>query len=189
MALALAGRPSTPGGTSLVGRFCPARTTLIRAGERPPTQAWARNDRQRPEDMAAKWHTLGFVVEQGGQFVEGSERCDTSFIQLLTPNLVFQDVPHGPDGHGRARRRSPCPSRSCPPAVVRCVTLEVLSGNGAEPPPPHTSRDSDGSPWDPLVWQRSGDDRRDYWVILRGPGAVGEVRERPADGQPPSPAG
>ena len=78
-------------------------------------QAWARTIGSG-EDMAAKWHTLGFVVEQGGQFVE-VERCDTSFIQLLTPNLVFQDVPQGPMGMARK--------------TALAVSFEVMSTGGA----------------------------------------------------------
>jgi hypothetical protein len=49
------------------------------------------------EDMVAKWHTLGFVVQQGAQHVE-VERCDTASITLLTPHLNFIDIPQGPMG-------------------------------------------------------------------------------------------
>jgi L-lysine epsilon oxidase-like protein/von Willebrand factor type A domain-containing protein len=62
-------------------------------------QAWDRTIGSA-ENMVAKWHTLGFVLEQGGDFFE-VERCDTSFIQLLTPHLAFQDVPQGPMGMSR----------------------------------------------------------------------------------------
>ena len=48
-------------------------------------------------DMVAKWHTLGFVVQQGTQKVE-VERCDTASITLLTPHLNFIDIPQGPMG-------------------------------------------------------------------------------------------
>jgi hypothetical protein len=52
------------------------------------------------EEMVDKWHTLGFVVQQGNTFVE-VDRCDTTFITLLTLSLNFQDVPQGPVGLSR----------------------------------------------------------------------------------------
>jgi hypothetical protein len=57
---------------------------------------WAR-DVNSYEDMIAKWHTLGFVVQQGTQHVE-VERCDSASITLLTPHLNFIDIPQGPMG-------------------------------------------------------------------------------------------
>lgn len=57
---------------------------------------WAR-DIGSYADMIAKWHTLGFVVQQGAQHVE-VERCDTASITLLTPQLNFIDIPQGPMG-------------------------------------------------------------------------------------------
>ena len=51
-------------------------------------------------DMVAEWHTLGFVVEQGGAYVE-VDRCDSTYINLLTPSLNFADVPQGPGGMTR----------------------------------------------------------------------------------------
>lgn len=48
-------------------------------------------------DMVLKWHTLGFVVQQGAQKVE-VDRCDTASIMLLTPYLNFIDIPQGPMG-------------------------------------------------------------------------------------------
>jgi hypothetical protein len=46
-------------------------------------------------DMVSKWHTLGFIVQQGSEHVE-VERCDTASITLLTPALNFLDIPQGP---------------------------------------------------------------------------------------------
>jgi hypothetical protein len=51
-------------------------------------------------DMVARWHTLGFVLEQGTQYVEVG-RCDTPSIVLLTTALHFSDVPQGPNGASR----------------------------------------------------------------------------------------
>ena len=59
-------------------------------------ESWAR-DIGSYADMIAKWHTLGFVVQQGAQHVE-VERCDTASITLLTPHLNFIDIPQGPMG-------------------------------------------------------------------------------------------
>jgi hypothetical protein len=52
------------------------------------------------QDMTQQWHTLGFVVRQGNKYVE-VDRCDGTFITLLTPTLNFQDVPQGPMGMSR----------------------------------------------------------------------------------------
>ncbi len=60
---------------------------------------WARGVGSM-EDMVTLWHTLGFVVKQGDEYVE-VDRCDASFITLITPSLVFQDVPQGPMGMAR----------------------------------------------------------------------------------------
>ena len=51
-------------------------------------------------DMVNKWSTLGFVVDQGADYRE-VERCDSPFINLLTPILNFKDVPQGPTGMSR----------------------------------------------------------------------------------------
>lgn len=59
-------------------------------------QDWTRNIGNW-EEMIAKWHTLGFIVQQGAEHVE-VERCDTASITLLTPHLDFADVPQGPMG-------------------------------------------------------------------------------------------
>ena len=59
-------------------------------------ESWSR-DIGSYEDMITKWHTLGFVVQQGAQHVE-VERCDTASITLLTPELDFVDIPQGPMG-------------------------------------------------------------------------------------------
>jgi L-Lysine epsilon oxidase N-terminal/L-lysine epsilon oxidase C-terminal domain/von Willebrand factor type A domain len=62
-------------------------------------QDWARGVGSA-DDMVTLWSTLGFVVDQGGSFVEVA-RCDTPSITLVTPALVFQDVPQGPSGMSR----------------------------------------------------------------------------------------
>lgn len=55
---------------------------------------WARGVTD-DDEMVTKWHTLGFVVSQGGQNVE-VQHCDEASITLVTPHLVFADVPQGP---------------------------------------------------------------------------------------------
>ncbi len=49
------------------------------------------------DEMVTRWHTLGFVVQQGDEHVEVGH-CDESSIALLTPALDFVDVPQGPLG-------------------------------------------------------------------------------------------
>jgi hypothetical protein len=81
-------------------------------------------------DMVSKWHTLGFVVQQGDQYVE-VDRCDMTFITLLTPHLNFQDVPQGPMGMSRKTALAVAfEVRSTGSAV----TLEVKSGDGPTQP-------------------------------------------------------
>jgi hypothetical protein len=93
------------------------------------TVAWNRDVNSMLE-MVSEWHLLGFVVKQGDEFVE-VDRCDTTFIALMTPHLDFQDVAQGPMGM----------SRKAPLAIsfeVRStggpVTLEVLAGDGPAHP-------------------------------------------------------
>jgi hypothetical protein len=78
------------------------------------TEAWDRDVGSFLE-MVNEWHTLGFIVNQGGQYVE-VDRCDTTFIALLTPHLDFQDVPQGPMGMSRK--------------TALAVTFEVRSTGG-----------------------------------------------------------
>jgi hypothetical protein len=66
-------------------------------------------------DMVAKWHSLGFIVEQGNEHVE-VERCNTASITLLTPYLNFLDIPQGPMGMVREQPLA--------------ITFEVISPGG-----------------------------------------------------------
>jgi hypothetical protein len=73
----------------------PRPNIVIRQGT--AGQAWIGGVVGSGQDMVAKWHQLGFVVEQGAQHVE-VDRCDLASINLMTPLLNFQDVPQGPMG-------------------------------------------------------------------------------------------
>lgn len=64
------------------------------------------------EGMADFWHTLGFVVEEGNDFVMVG-RCDSASINLLTPSINFIDTPQGPGGLTRT--------------VAKAITFEVIS--------------------------------------------------------------
>lgn len=88
-------------------------------------QDWARTIGSYT-DMVAKWHTLGFVVEQGSQHVE-VERCDTPSITLLTPHLNFIDVPQGPMGMVREQPLAISLEVSSPSAAI---TFGYASGGG-----------------------------------------------------------
>jgi hypothetical protein len=63
-------------------------------------EAWDRDIGYGGATMAEAWHTLGFVIKQGNEYVE-VDRCAGTFITLLTPTLNFQDIPQGPMGMSR----------------------------------------------------------------------------------------
>jgi hypothetical protein len=79
-------------------------------------QSWTAGIVASADEMVTKWSQLGFVVDQGGQFVE-VDRCDTASIYLVTPHLAFQDVPRGPMGMSRK--------------TALAITFEVISPAGA----------------------------------------------------------
>ncbi|WP_380676694.1 LodA/GoxA family CTQ-dependent oxidase [Salinigranum sp. GCM10025319] len=91
--------------------------------------AW---DRDVPdyEAMVSEWSSLGFVVEQEGEYVE-VDRCDTPFVTLLTPSIAFTEVPQGPMGMTRTT------GRAIEFEVVStgsAVTLEIPPGGGPSHP-------------------------------------------------------
>ncbi|HEX6510378.1 MAG TPA: LodA/GoxA family CTQ-dependent oxidase, partial [Chloroflexota bacterium] len=88
-------------------------------------QSWTGTTVGSSEDMVSKWSTLGFVVKQGGDFVE-VERCDVPFVALLTPSLDFQDVPQGPMGMSRTTALAV----EFEVESSAAVTLEVKAGDG-----------------------------------------------------------
>lgn len=78
-------------------------------------------------DMIAKWHTLGFVVEQAGDYIE-VDRCDVAnaVVNLVTPALTFLDIAQGPMGTSRATSRAIVFEVTSPVAV----TLSFATGPG-----------------------------------------------------------
>jgi len=92
-------------------------------------QDWARGI-TGSEDMVARWHMLGFVVQQGTVHVE-VERCDTASITLLTPYLHFVDIPQGPMGMVREQPLAISFEVSAPSSAV---TLEYAPGGGLTHP-------------------------------------------------------
>lgn len=80
-------------------------------------------------DMADYWHTLGFVVPQGGDLLE-AERCEAPSVVLLTPSLDFADVQQGPGGTARSRALAIVFEVLSPDDPV---TLEILPGAGTGP--------------------------------------------------------
>ena len=92
-------------------------------------QDWARGI-TGSEDMAARWHMLGFVVKQGNEHVE-VERCDTASITLLTPYLNFADIPRGPMGMVREQPMAISFEVSAPSGSI---TLEYAPGGGLTHP-------------------------------------------------------
>lgn len=92
----------------------PRPNWVIPEGSAVP-QDWNRGVGSGTE-MADRWHTLGFVVEQGSSYVE-VDRCDAVLsLNLLTPHLQFTDVPQGPAG--------------MPGWAARAIVLEVSSTAG-----------------------------------------------------------
>lgn len=81
-------------------------------------------------DMIANWHALGFVVRQGAQKVE-VERCDTTSITLLTPHLIFADIPQGPMGMVREQPLAIAFEVIAPAAAIK---LEFAPGGGPTHP-------------------------------------------------------
>jgi hypothetical protein len=80
--------------------------------------------------MVDNWHALGFVVQQGAQFIE-VDRCDLAVINLLTPVLDFQDVPQGPMGMVRETPLAITFEVSSPGAAV---TLQYAPGGAPNHP-------------------------------------------------------
>lgn len=91
-----------------------------------PEQDWVAGAVSSMDEMVTKWNTLGFIIKQGDQYVE-VERCDTSFIALLTPHLAFQDVPQGPMGMSR---KTALAVEFEVRSTGSSVTLQVNSGDG-----------------------------------------------------------
>lgn len=57
-------------------------------------KSWDR-DVPSSEEMVKNWHTLGFVVREGDEYLE-VDKCSIPSITPLTPHLDFMDVPRGP---------------------------------------------------------------------------------------------
>ena len=102
----------------------PRPENVTRSGN--PEQSWTAGAVGSMDEMVAKWNVLGFVVKQGSQYIE-VERCDTSFIVLLTPHLAFQDVPQGPMGMSR---KTALAVEFEVKSTGSAVTLQVNPGNG-----------------------------------------------------------
>lgn len=127
--------------------------------------AWDRDVNSYLE-MINEWHTLGFVVRQGSQYVE-VDRCDTTFITLLTPHLDFQDVPQGPMGMARKTALAVAFEVRSPGSAV---TLEVQSGD--EPTHPRLTLVATSDSVGPTSGNAIATAR--LWVIYET-GSVGEV--------------
>lgn len=128
-------------------------------------QAWDRDVNSYLE-MINEWDTLGFVVQQGSDYVE-VDRCDTTFITLLTPHLIFQDVPQGPMGMSRKMALAIAFEVK---STGSAVTLDVQPGDG-----PAHSRLTLVATSD-TVGPTAGDDIETarLWVIYET-GSVGET--------------
>ncbi len=88
-------------------------------------QAWDRGVGNYAA-MVSDWNKLGFVIRQGNQYFE-VDRCDMTFITLLTPHLNFQDVPQGPMNMSRKTALAIAFEVK---STGGAVTLEVQPGDG-----------------------------------------------------------
>ena len=130
-----------------------------------PSVRWDR-DVASYEEMVGEWHTLGFVVRQGDEYVE-VDRCDTTFIALMTPQLDFQQIPQGPVGTSRKTALAVAfevRSAGSP------VTLEVLPGD--EPSHPRITLDATQETVGPTAGNAIATAR--LWVVYET-GTVGEL--------------
>ncbi len=91
--------------------------------------AWDRNIGS-PQAMIQHWSTLGFVLDQGGSFVE-VESCPVGSILLTTPHLDFQNIPQGAMGAAHKTALAIVFEVLTPGASV---TLEVPPGAGPSNP-------------------------------------------------------
>ncbi len=103
----------------------PARPNRIQPEGSAIPADWHRGVANGTE-MIDEWHTLGFVVKQGSKYVE-VDRCDSTYINLLTPSLNFVNVPQGPMGMSRKQMLAVAFEVQSGAAV----TLEILT------PPTH----------------------------------------------------
>jgi hypothetical protein len=106
----------------------PRPNVVIPQGTTTP-KAWDRDVGSYLE-MVNEWHTLGFVIRQGNQYLE-VDRCDTTFITLLTPHVDFRNVAQGPMGMSRQAAMAITFEVRSPGAAV---TLEVQPGDGPSHP-------------------------------------------------------
>jgi hypothetical protein len=127
--------------------------------------AWDRDVNSMLE-MASEWHTLGFVVREGDEYVE-VDRCDTTFVALLTPHLNFQDVPQGPMG---MYRRTALAVSFEVRSTGEPVTLEVRPAD--QPTHPRLTLVTSSDTVGPTVGNEIATAR--LWVVYQT-GAVGET--------------
>lgn len=80
--------------------------------------------------MVAYWHSLGFVVQDGPQYVEVN-RCDIPSIVLTTAFLLFDNVPQGP--------------MNTPAQVSLPIVFEVANTGG------QVTLEVDQAPWNPRL--------------------------------------
>jgi hypothetical protein len=101
----------------------PARPNLVRPEGGGAALDWgaAAGD---GTGMVKRWHELGFVLRSGDEYLL-TEVCASSFVHLLTPQLIFKDIPRGPMGMSRKAALAIVFEVRTPGAAV---TLEFKSG-------------------------------------------------------------
>jgi hypothetical protein len=101
----------------------PARPNSVRPEGGGAAVDWSAAVPDR-KAMVDHWSELGFVLRSGDEYLL-TEACAPSFVHLLTPQLVFKDIPRGPMGMSRKTALAIVFEVRSPAAAV---TLEFKSG-------------------------------------------------------------
>jgi len=115
----------------------PATRPLDVQTQQGMAERWDRSMKMRPTDgspnMVKHWHKLGFVVDQGGDYVE-VDRCvaDVPSIRIQSSDIDFGAVPHGPMGPRTVKRTAVFEVNSPNSAVV--LTTNGIQGNNISAP-------------------------------------------------------
>jgi hypothetical protein len=102
----------------------PARPNTVRPEGGGAAVAWAAAAVPDGTAMVSHWSELGFVLRSGDEYLL-TEVCASSFVHLLTPQLIFKDIARGPMGMSRKAALAIVFEVRSPGAPV---TLEFKSG-------------------------------------------------------------
>jgi hypothetical protein len=127
--------------------------------------SWDR-DIPNADKMVTDWSLQGFILKDGSGLVE-MEKCGSSFIQLLTPSLNFQDVPQGPSGMSRKLAQPVVFEVSSTSAITFQVLGSGVPANSRLTVYPPASAQAGPTAGSSLAFAR-------IWVVYQT-GAIGEM--------------